>query len=182
MRNLLHYLVLHCTATPEFRAVTKEDVIKWHTSPVSQGGRGWTRPGYRDLIYLEGQLVNLVPFNTDDYVDPSEISNGAIGLNGIAGHVAYVGGMDQQNKLPKDTRTKGQLYTLEVYVKYTVMRHPLIEVLGHYQAPHAQGKACPSFNVPEWLRSIHIPELNIYSGPASNPVAMNTPTTPEVEA
>jgi len=49
-----------------------------------------------------------------------------------------------------------------VYVKYTIKRHPKILVLGHSEAPNAHGKACPSFNVGEWLRSIGVAEANIY--------------------
>jgi hypothetical protein len=48
-------------------------------------------------------------------------------------------------------------------VKYTIKRHPQILVLGHNEAPNAHGKACPSFNVGDWLRSIGIPEVNIYN-------------------
>lgn len=160
--NKLNYLVLHCTATPEGRPVSKDDIIRWHTNPVSQGGRGWNRPGYADVVYLNGDLVNIIPFNTDDFVDQWEISNGVVGLNGNARHIVYAGGMDKENKHPKDTRTQEQLNTLEIYVKYTVKRHPKILVLGHNEAPNAHGKACPSFNVGEWLRSIGIPEENIY--------------------
>lgn len=162
MNNKLNYLVIHCTATPEARPVSKDDIIKWHTSPVSQGGRGWSRPGYADIIYLDGQLINIVPFNTDDIVDPFEITNGATGMNGTSRHVVYAGGMDHDNKLPKDTRTKSQSETLELYVKYTIKRHPDIQILGHNEAPNANGRACPSFNVAQWLRAIGIQEKNIY--------------------
>lgn len=165
MNNKLNYLVIHCTATPEGRQVSKDDIIRWHTNPVHLGGRGWTRPGYADMVYLNGDLVNLIPFNTDDFVDQWEISNGVVGLNGNARHIVYAGGMDKENKSPKDTRTKEQLTTLEVYVKYTIKRHPKILVLGHNEAPNAHGKACPSFNVGEWLRSIGVAETNIYHKP-----------------
>lgn len=161
--NKLNYLVLHCTATPEGRPVTKDDIIRWHTNPVHLGGRGWNRPGYADMIYLNGDLVNVIPFNTDDFVDQWEISNGVVGLNGNSRHIVYAGGMDTENKKTKDTRTKEQLEALEVYVKYTIKRHPKILVLGHNEAPNAHGKACPSFNVGEWLRSIGVDDANIYN-------------------
>lgn len=163
MNSKLTYLIIHCTATPEGRAVSKEDITRWHTSPVSQGGRGWSRSGYADLVTLDGQLVNILPFNTDDNVDAWEISNGATGMNGNSRHIVYAGGMDAQNKSPKDTRSKAQKETLELYVKFTIKRHPGILVLGHNEAPNAKGKACPSFQVPEWLRSIGIPDANIFS-------------------
>ena len=157
----LKYLVAHCLATPEGRVVTKADVLRMHTSPVSQGGRGWKKAGYSDLIYLDGSLVNIIPFNQDDKVDPWEVSNGVRGLNGISRHYAYVGGVAMDGKTPKDTRTPDQKVSEETYVKYMVLRHPHIKVLGHYQAKGAN-KACPSYNVPNWLRSIGIPEKNIY--------------------
>jgi hypothetical protein len=48
----LTYLVIHCTATPEGRDVTKEDIIRWHTAPKSKGGRGWSIVGYSRMINL----------------------------------------------------------------------------------------------------------------------------------
>ncbi len=159
----LEFLVLHCTATPKGRMVTKEDIIRWHTSPVSEGGRGWKQVGYSDMIYLDGTLVNLVPHNEDAYVDSWEITNGASGINSRSRHVVYAGGMDENNKKPEDTRTEKQKEAMATLVKHFIEMHPTIKVLGHYQAPDTGGKACPSFDVPIWLRSIGVPEVNIYS-------------------
>ncbi len=157
----LRFLVIHCTATPESVEVDKGDVIAWHTNPRHLGGRGWNRPGYSDIIHLNGKLENIIPFDQDSYVDSWEISNGAKGINGISRHIVYTGGMDKDNKKAKDTRTEAQKVALETYVKYMVLRHPDIQVLGHNQAPGAI-KDCPSFDVPKWLKSIGIGEKNIY--------------------
>lgn len=162
MSNELKYLILHCTATPEGRPVTAEQIIQWHTAPKEKGGRGWSRPGYSDLILLDGSLVNLVPWNTDNLVDPWELTNGAQGLNGNARHLVYAGGMDRNNQYPKDTRTEQQKDTMGIYVRYLVRRHPHLQVMGHNQSPYAKGKACPAFDVPAWLKSIGIPEQPIY--------------------
>lgn len=161
--NRLDYLIIHCSDTPEGKEFTKDDIIRWHTSPVHLKGRGWNRPGYSDLVYLDGKLVNLIPYNTDDFVDLWEISNGVEGLNGRSRHICYIGGADKEDPKKKvDTRTDAQKHTLEIYVKYTILRHPHIQVLGHSQAPNAKGKACPSFDVPAWLREINIQEKNIF--------------------
>jgi len=157
----LNYLVIHCTASPEGTELTKDDIIRMHTAPKHLGGRGWNRPGYSDIIYLDGKLINIIPFNQDDQVDAWEISNGVRGLNGNARHVVYVGGVDKDGKKPKDTRTNEQESTLETYVKFMILRHPQIQVLGHYMAPGAN-KACPSFDVPEWLESIGVEAQNIF--------------------
>ncbi len=53
----LNYLVIHCTASPEGAALTKDDIIRMHTNPKHLGGRGWNRPGYSDIVYLDGELV-----------------------------------------------------------------------------------------------------------------------------
>ena len=152
----LKYLVIHCTATPEGRDVTKEEIITWHTAPKPKG-RGWSRAGYSDLIMLDGSLVNIMPFDQDNEVEWSELTNGAIGINGISRHIVYAGGCDKNMKA-EDTRTEEQLIALETYVKYTVLRHPEIKVAGHNQFAN---KACPSFDTIEWLKSIGIKDKNI---------------------
>ena len=157
----LNYLIIHCTATPEGREVSKDDIIGWHTRPKHKGGRGWNRPGYSDMIYLDGSLVNLLPFNQDNRVDLWEITNGAKGVNGQSRHVVYVGGMDKEGKNAKDTRTDAQKKTLETYVKFMLLRHPQLQILGHDQAP-GSNKACPSFDVPNWLEQIGVAPIHVY--------------------
>lgn len=154
----LTYLVIHTTATPEGRVVTPGDIKRWHTSPPPQG-RSWKQVGYSDMITIEGELINLVPYNEDDNVDKWEITNGVAGINSISRHVVYVGGCDENMK-PKDTRTNEQLKTLSEYVWNTIEKHPDILVAGHNQFTAA--KACPSFDVPTWLLEIGVDEDNIY--------------------
>ena len=55
--------------------VTKDDIIRWHTNPKHLGGRGWNRPGYSDIIYLDGELINIIPFNQDGDVDGDVLTN-----------------------------------------------------------------------------------------------------------
>lgn len=153
MTKQLKYLVIHCTATPEQRKVTSDDIRKWHLEE-----RGWSRLGYSDMIHLDGTLENLTPFNLNNEVESWELTYGTKGINDVSRHVVYVGGLDSIGDA-HDTRTIGQLFTLEIYVKYMILRHPLIEVAGHNQF---SDKYCPSFDVPEWLRSIGIRKKNIY--------------------
>jgi len=173
----LDYLVIHCTATPSGRDITKDDIIRWHLSPKSKGGRGWSRLGYSDMIYLDGSLINLTPYNQDNSVDNKEITWGVAGINSRSRHVVYAGGLDLDHDLegmsdddldemsfndkyiPADTRTPAQLETMEVYVKYMIKRHPNIKVAGHNQFAN---KACPGFDVQRWLRHIGVCEKNIY--------------------
>lgn len=149
----LKYLVLHCTATPEGREVSSNDIRAWHTNPVSKGGRGWKQVGYTDLIHLNGEIERLVDNNEDANVDPWEITNGAKGYNSISRHVVYVGGVVADGKTTKDTRTKAQKAAMEAYVKEFHKRHPNVRIIGHREVA---AKDCPSFDVQVWLKEIGV--------------------------
>lgn len=149
----LQYLVLHCTATPEGREVSAADIRRMHTSPVSAGGRGWKQVGYTDLIHLDGTVERLVENNEDAWVDNWEITNGAKGYNSVSRHVVYAGGMDRDMKAPKDTRTAAQHKAMATYVKDFHRRFPGVRIIGHNEVA---AKACPSFDVQRWLKTIGI--------------------------
>ena len=127
----LKYLVIHCTATPEGREVSSADIRKWHTSPVAQGGRGWKQVGYTDLFHLNGGVERLVENNEDAQVDPWEVTNGAKGYNSVSRHIVYAGGV----------------------VKAFHSSFPDVRIVGHNELA---AKACPSFDVQEWLKEIGI--------------------------
>lgn len=149
----LKYLVLHCTATPEGREVSSSDIRHWHTDPVSKGGRGWKQVGYTDMIHLDGKVERLVKNNEDANVDPWEITNGVAGKNSVSRHVVYVGGVGKDGKTAKDSRTPQQLKALEEYVKDFHKRFPSVRIVGHNELA---AKACPSFDVKQWLKQIGI--------------------------
>lgn len=151
----MKYLVLHCTATPEDREVTSGEIRHWHTDPVKKGGRGWKQVGYTDMIHLDGTVERLVRNNEDAEVDPWEVTNGAKGYNTVSRHVVYVGGVSKDGKTAKDTRTEAQLKAMTAYVRDFHERFPQIRIVGHGELPGVK-KACPSFDVAAWLRSIGI--------------------------
>lgn len=147
----LQYLVIHCTATPAGREVSAADIRRWHTSPVSAGGRGWKQVGYTDLIHLDGRVERLVDNNEDAQVDPWEITNGATGYNAISRHIVYAGGLAADGRTPQDTRTPGQRKAMAEYVLDFHRRFPDVKVVGHNSLA---SKACPSFDVGRWLETI----------------------------
>lgn len=149
----LKYLVIHCSATPEGREVSAADIRHWHCDPPSRGGRGWKQVGYTDLIHLDGTVERLVANNEDANVDPWEITNGAAGYNSISRHIVYVGGCDKQMK-PKDTRTEAQKRALAKYVSDFHRRFPNVKIVGHRDLNPS--KACPSFDVKAWLKTLNI--------------------------
>ena len=151
--SALKYLIIHCTDTPADRPVSSNEIRKWHLEE-----NGWKRVGYSDMIHLDGALENLHFFNQDNTVDNYEITNGAKGFNGCSRHVVYVGG--RRGGKAHDTRTDEQWDALETYVRYMILRHPNIQVLGHRDVN--KDKDCPSFDVAYWLSSICIDKKNIY--------------------
>ena len=156
MSKSIQYLVIHCTATPEGREVSADEIRRWHTAPVSQGGRGWKQVGYTDMVHLDGRVERLVNNNEDANVDPWEVTNGAAGYNSVSRHIVYVGGCDKAGK-PKDTRTEAQREALKRYVEDFHARFPQIHIVGHHELN--PGKACPSFDVGKWLREIGIRQV-----------------------
>ena len=149
----LKYLVIHCTATPEGREVTSDEIRAWHTRPKLMGGRGWKQVGYSEMIHLDGGIEKLVDNNNDDVVDPWEITNGVAGYNSVSRHIVYVGGVAADGKTPKDTRTPEQKEALKQYVTEFKRQHPGVAIVGHNELA---AKACPSFDVKKWLYEIGI--------------------------
>ena len=149
----LKYLVLHCTATPEGREVSSDEIRRWHTDPVCKGGRGWKQVGYTDMIHLDGTVERLVDNNEDAMVDPWEITNGAKGYNSVSRHVVYVGGFAADAKTPKDTRTDDQLRVMKAYATSFHRRFPDVRIIGHNEV---EAKDCPCFDVQQWIKSIGI--------------------------
>lgn len=154
----LKYLIIHCTATKGGQSVTGAQIRDWHTKPVAQGGRGWKQVGYTDIFHTNGGIERLAQNNDDGIVDPWEITNGVAGMNAVCRHVVYVGGIGPDGK-PADTRNHAQKEAMRKYVADFLRRNPTVVVAGHNQFA---AKACPSFNVPAWLKSIGVSQSNIY--------------------
>lgn len=123
-------------------------------------GRGWTKCGYYKMIHLDGSSSIINPVDENNIIEGFEVTFGALGFNNNCRHIVYVGGAEKVNwQLPKDTRTSQQYEALKEEVLYTISTHPDIKVLGHHQVAN---KACPSFDVPTFLKEIGVPEKNIF--------------------
>jgi N-acetylmuramoyl-L-alanine amidase len=122
-------LIVHCTATPEGRHTTVEDVRRWHLD------RGWSDIGYHFLIYLDGSLHAGRPIEKTG-AHCKGCNKGSIGI-------AYVGGIDKINFKPKDTRTEKQKESLLLLLKTLKKMHPSATIHGHNEF---SSKACPSFD------------------------------------
>ena len=124
-------IILHCTATPEGRDMTVEEIRRIHVQENKWKDIGYHYVIYRDGSVHEGRDVDKAGAHTKGY------NSNSIG-------VVYVGGMTADNRHPKDTRTKEQRAALKALVKELKRLYPLASIHGHNEFA---AKACPSFNV-----------------------------------
>ena len=122
-------VIVHCTATPEGRHTTVEDVRRWHLD------RGWSDIGYHFLIYLDGSVHAGRPVEK-----PGAHTRGH---NKESIGIAYVGGIDKVNFKAKDTRTEEQKDALVDMLEYFKIQHANAVIHGHRDFAN---KACPSFD------------------------------------
>lgn len=149
----INEIILHCSATPEGKDFTVEDIRKWHKQ------RGFTDIGYHFVIYRDGSV------NTGR--DINIIGAHATGHNANSIGICYIGGLDKDGKTPKDTRTKEQKQSMLKLVKELISKYniPVKNVIGHRDtskdlngdgiiSPNEWIKACPSFEVGELRKEL----------------------------
>lgn len=138
-KRTIHYLVIHCSATPEGRAHTAKDIDLWHKQ------RGFTEIGYNYVILLDGTIelgrdVDKIPAHVEGY------NKDSIGI-------CYIGGVDKNTLQPKDTRTLFQKEALIKLLKELRKLYPDAEIQGHRDFAGVK-KACPCFNAKEEYQNI----------------------------
>jgi N-acetylmuramoyl-L-alanine amidase len=129
MRNI-NKIIVHCTATPENRNVSIDEIRRWHVDE-----RGFSDIGYHWVIELDGSIAKGRP--------ESRSGAHAKGHNKASVGVCYIGGVDDSDGSPKDTRTEKQKETLRCLLIDLLGRYPDAEIIGHRDV---SSKACPSFD------------------------------------
>lgn len=130
-KRTINEIIVHCTATPEGRDYTVEQIRKQHKA------QGWNDIGYHYVVYRDGSVhegrdVNVAGAHCNGH-----------NLHSIG--VVYVGGCDKAMR-PKDTRTDAQKESLYFLLKVLKRHYPKATIHGHNEYA---AKACPSFNVKE---------------------------------
>lgn len=134
----IRFLTIHCAATPEGRDVTADEIARWDIEKFGQ-------ESYHLIVTLDGEIHRRLP-DTVKGAHVAKVNTGNIG-------VAYVGGLARDGKTPKDTRTDAQRAALAQIVHDYRERIPNLVVRGHRDWPGV-AKACPSFDVAAWLKSL----------------------------
>lgn len=129
-RRAISEIIVHCSATPEGRDFTIDQIRRWHLE------RGFSDVGYHYVVYRDGSV--------HQGRQESVIGAHCLGHNSRSIGVCYIGGCASDGKTPKDTRTPAQKRALRSLVDRLLAKYPGATVHGHYEfAP----KACPSFKI-----------------------------------
>ena len=120
-------IIIHCSATPNGRHHTAEDIHRWHLE------RGWDGIGYHYVITVKGQLQRGRP----EYWQGSH----ARGHNEDSIGICMIG---------TDEFNLDQWSILENLVRKLIIKYPEAKVMGHNEV---SDKKCPGFDVQWWLEN-----------------------------
>lgn len=129
-------IIIHCSDTPEGRAVTVDEIRRWHKE------RGFSDIGYHYVIMLDGSVCDGRPLE--------QAGAHCKGQNAHSISICYVGGCDL-NRRPKDTRTDAQKTAMAGLIRELKRRFPMATIHGHNEFAN---KACPSFDVQKWKKEV----------------------------
>lgn len=125
----INEIIVHCSATPEGKDFTVEDIRRWHRQ------RGFNDVGYHYVVYRDGSVHDG---RSLDYIGAH-----CKGHNAYSIGVCYIGGMTADNRSPKDTRTSAQKAALLALLKRLKQQFPSATIRGHRDFAN---KACPCFD------------------------------------
>lgn len=139
-RKSTQYLVVHCAATRPSQDIGVKEIGDWHRA------RGFLGVGYHYVIRRDGTLEVGRP----DDVYGAHVS----GHNHYSVGICMVGGVSERNvNVPENNFTKEQLVTISQTLSMLKVKYPDAVIQGHRDFPRV-AKACPSFDVKEWLETV----------------------------
>ena len=124
----INEIIVHCSATREGQDIDASTIDEWHKA------RGWSGIGYHFIVKLNGSI------EYGRMVD--KVGAHCKGHNTNSIGVCYIGGVENDGKTPKDTRTSEQIASLLTLLRFLKLLHPDASIYGHRDFAN---KACPSF-------------------------------------
>ncbi|MBO4964324.1 MAG: N-acetylmuramoyl-L-alanine amidase [Prevotella sp.] len=124
-------IIVHCSANKAGSALRMADIERWHRS------LGWNGCGYHYVIPTDGTIEKGRP----EEMKGAHCKN----HNSHSIGVCYIGGLADDGKTPKDTRTEAQKRALRRLLKELHERYPKALIVGHHDLDPT--KACPCFEV-----------------------------------
>lgn len=132
-------IAVHCSATAPEQDVGAREIDRWHRA------QGWACIGYHFVIRRDGTV--------EAGRNPELPGAHVAGHNHYTLGVCMVGGVDANGK-PENNFTPAQFATLAGLLTELRKEWPAVtEVKGHRDFPGVK-KACPSFDVRAWIKSL----------------------------
>tara|TARA_B110000261_G_scaffold140993_1_gene161347 strand:+ start:132 stop:572 length:441 start_codon:yes stop_codon:yes gene_type:complete len=132
-------LIIHCSATPEFKEFDVDDIRNWHVN-----GNKWSDVGYHFVIKIDGTIQIGRPIN--------KIGAHVKGKNRSSIGICYIGGMNRDMTDWIDTRTPEQKVSLIALLKELKEKYTEAIVYGHND--FTDKKVCPCFNAKQEYKYI----------------------------
>ena len=131
----INKIIIHCAATKPSMDIGVPEIRKWHLE------RGFSDIGYHDVIRRDGSV---------EEGRPMELAGAHCqGQNAHSIGICLVGGIDEKGK-PENNFTEAQFKSLRRLLSMYKTQHKKATIHGHNEFNY--NKACPSFNVQDWLR------------------------------
>jgi len=145
-KRTIKEIIIHCTATPEGREYTVEQIRADHKK------QGWSDIGYHYVLYRNGHVE---PGRDVDLIGAHCMKGGH---NTYSIGIAYVGGVENKPGIPyslqksKDTRTLAQKAAFLSLLMDLRKLYPQAKIYGHHDFD--PGKDCPCFDAKEEYKKI----------------------------
>lgn len=139
-RKATDFIAVHCSATRPSMDIGVKEITQWHKA------KGWSTIGYHYVIRRNGTLETGRREN--------EIGAHVEGHNHNSIGVCLVGGVHEDDLVPEANFTDAQFACLKTLIGFLKTKYPAAKVQGHRDFPNVK-KACPSFDVADWLKASH---------------------------
>lgn len=133
------FIVVHCAATKPTMDIGVREIRQWHVT------KGWLDIGYHFVIRRNGTVEDGRPNDV--------IGSHVKDYNSRSLGICLVGGIDASGN-PEANFTEAQMASLSLLLKATKRQYPEAKIVGHRDLD--SGKACPSFDVGNWLETSKI--------------------------
>lgn len=135
-RPLTDHIVVHCAATKATMDIGVREIRQWHVQ------QGWLDVGYHFVIRRNGTVEDGRPHD----VVGSHVKN----YNSRSIGICLVGGINAKGA-PENNFTAAQFESLSLLLRAQKRTYPNTKIVGHRDLD--SGKACPSFDVAQWLKT-----------------------------
>lgn len=136
------FIAIHCSATRPSQDIGAADINQMHRK------RGFACIGYHYVIRRDGKIELGRPQN--------QIGAHVENWNSVSVGICMVGGVSEKDiNVPENNFTDAQWLSLKALLAGLKKDYPKAHIQGHRDFPKV-AKACPSFDVKEWLAANHI--------------------------